>query len=175
MLQVGRLVRFLIFAAGTVVGYAVAQFVNGNRQTIAVSMWPYEFRIPVYLLALVPLGIGLAAGYLYTAPARAQEFAEHWRSWRALRRMEKENSSLRRSLDKVLDLPDDEPAPALPRLEAPAAAEAVAVHDGEHVEAPPAAPASKGLRAARKAPAAGATRGAGRTRRQAPAAPATAS
>jgi hypothetical protein len=172
MLLAGRLVRLLIFTAGILVGYAVAQFVSGNRQTIAVSIWPYDFTVPVYLLALVPLGIGLAAGYLYTTPARAHEFAEHWRSWRALRQMEKENRSLRRSLDKVLDLPDEEPARALAQLEAPVdpdpvgAARPVGVLD--------AAATPKASRSARK-PSMAPAKGGGRAGKPGAAATATAS
>lgn len=173
MLLVGRLVRLLIFTAGILAGYAVAQFVNGNQQTIAVSIWPYAFRVPVYLLALVPLGIGLAAGYLYTAPARTQEFAEHWRSWRALRQMEKENRSLRRSLDKVLELPDEEPAAALPQLQAPVVAAPAGEERAVAVLETGAIP--KASRSARKSSSSPANKGGGRARQSGAASPATAS
>ena len=102
----GRFTRFLILACGVLLGYGVAQFAHSNASVITVSLPPYSLRTPVYLLALVPLAAGLAAGWLYTVPARAAEFAGHWRSWRALRRMERENHRLQHSLDQVLDLPD---------------------------------------------------------------------
>jgi lipopolysaccharide assembly LapA-like protein len=108
----GRFFRLLIALVFFCLGYAVAQFANGNGEQITVSVSPYSFKAPVFLLALVPLGAGLLLGWLYTVPARTAEFADHWRQWRTLRQMEKENKQLRKSLDKVLDLPD-EAAPAL--------------------------------------------------------------
>ena len=112
----GRFFRLLIAVVFFCLGYAVAQFANGNGEQITISIAPYSFKAPVFLLALVPLGAGLLLGWLYTVPARTAEFADHWRQWRSLRQMEKENKQLRKSLDKVLDLPD-EAAPALPRRE----------------------------------------------------------
>lgn len=141
MLLIGRFVRFLIAVVFFAFGYAVAQFANGNREMISISITPYSFQVPVYLLALVPLAAGLLLGWLYTIPARTHEFADHWRSWKAVRRMEKENKELRRSLDKVLDLPEDgvvaaqlegkkrEKLADLPALEAPLEAEPVIVHE----------------------------------------------
>lgn len=129
----GRLTRFLIALVFFGAGYAVAQFANGNRELVTVSITPYSFRAPAYLLALAPLAAGLALGWLYTVPARTHEFAGHWRSWRALRLVEKENRELRRSLDSLLELPDEssavpagEPVAAAP-LPAPAADAAPAV------------------------------------------------
>ncbi len=150
MLLIGRFVRFLIAVIFFVLGYAVAQFANGNREVIAISITPYSFQVPVYLLALVPLTAGLALGWLYTVPARTHEFADHWRSWRTVRRMEKENKELRRSLDKVLDLPEETvaAAKALPQVERAAlaaprpasepalVAEPVVVHEVKEVARP---------------------------------------
>lgn len=108
----GRSLRFVIAVVFFALGYAVAQFANGNGESITVSIAPYSFKAPVFLLAVVPLGAGLLLGWLYTVPARTSEFAGHWRQWRALRQMEKENKRLRKSLDQVLELPDEQ-APAL--------------------------------------------------------------
>lgn len=107
MALVHRLIRFLTFVLGVVTGVIATLFATGNQNTIPISIWSYTFHVQVYLLALVPLGAGLAVGWLYTVPARTAEFAGHWRSWRALRAMEKENTQLRKSLDQVLDLPAD--------------------------------------------------------------------
>jgi hypothetical protein len=112
----GRFFRFLIAVLFFALGYAVAQFANGNGESITVSIAPYTFKAPVFLLAVVPLAAGLLLGWLYTVPARTAEFAGHWRQWRALRQMERENRQLRKSLDTVLDLPDEE-TPALPGRE----------------------------------------------------------
>lgn len=142
----GRFTRFLIFALGLALGYAVAQFAHSNTALITVSLPPYSLQAPVYLLALVPLAAGLAVGWLYTVPARTSEFADHWRSWRTVRRMEKENRRLQRSLDKVLELPEGagrtvaaEPPAATEAMPAAAAAvvplEATA-EAGEAAEAP---------------------------------------
>ena len=112
MALIGRFIRLLIFVLGVGIGVGGTLFAIDNQEAIPVSIWTYTFHVQVYALALVPLAAGLAIGWLYTVPARTQEFAEHWRSWRALRKMEKENKQLRRSLDRVLELPDEE-APAL--------------------------------------------------------------
>ena len=118
MALIGRFIRLLILLLGVAIGVVGTLFAIGNQESIPVSIWSYTFRVQVYALALVPLGVGLAVGWLYTVPARTQEFAEHWRSWRAIRKMEKENKQLRRSLDRVLELPDEE-APALKGKERP--------------------------------------------------------
>jgi hypothetical protein len=112
----GRFFRFLIAVVFFALGYAVAQFANGNGESITVSIAPYTFKAPVFLLAVVPLAAGLLLGWLYTVPARTAEFAGHWTQWRALRQMERENRQLRKSLDTVLDLPGDQ-TPALPGRE----------------------------------------------------------
>lgn len=154
MLLIGRFIRFLIAIVFFGFGYAVAQFANGNRETIAVSISPYSFHAPVYLMALLPLAAGLALGWLYTLPARTHEFADHWRSWKAVRRMEKENKELRRSLDHVLEMPQDEPAAALksaerPALGAPMDARPVVVHEVKAVAKPAARVVDKRSRPAR--------------------------
>ncbi len=163
MLLFGRLTRFLIALVFFVAGYAVAEFANGNRELVTVSITPYSFRAPAYLLALVPLAAGLALGWLYTVPARAQEFAGHWRSWRALRLMEKENRDLRRSLDTLLEPPDEtatagEPAAAAPLLEPAAEAVPTVSHGAQAARAvrkprEAALTGSKGRAARRGAPA----------------------
>lgn len=108
MALIGRFIRLLIFVVGVGIGVVATLFAIGNQEPIKVNIWTYTFNVQVYALALVPLAAGLAVGWLYTVPARTQEFAEHWRSWRSLRKMEKENKQLRRSLDRVLELPDDD-------------------------------------------------------------------
>jgi Lipopolysaccharide assembly protein A domain len=142
MALVNRFVRVLIFLLGLLTGVVGTLFAIGNQNTIPISIWSYTFHVQVYLLALVPLGAGLLLGWVYTVPARTEEFASHWRSWRALRAMEKENKQLRKSLDRVLELPDGA-APALPAkrevVKLPAArderleAEPVVVHEVKQV------------------------------------------
>lgn len=108
MALIGRFIRLLIFVVGAGIGVVGTLFAIGNQESIPVAIWTYTFKVQVYALALAPLAVGLAVGWLYTVPARTQEFGEHWRSWRTLRKMEKENRQLRRSLDRVLELPNDE-------------------------------------------------------------------
>lgn len=127
MLMIGRAFRFLVFVGGLLLGIAGTLFAVGNQEAIQVSLGSYRFPVQVYLLALLPLAAGLLVGWAYTVPARAHEFAEHWRSWKTLRQMERENKELRRSLDHALELPDEKPAlPAVepPQLPAPATSEA---------------------------------------------------
>lgn len=159
-----RLFRLLIFVLGVATGVIATLFAIDNRNTIAITLWNYTFHVQVYLLALVPLAAGLAIGWLYTVPARTAEFADHWRQWRALRQMEKENKQLRKSLDKVLELPDDEvtalpqrDVKALPTRDERLEAEPVVVHEvkpaassngkarrpAAQKEAPPAEPAPR--------------------------------
>src|SRR5579871_3077399 len=144
MALVHRFIRVLIFLSGLAIGVVGTLFAIGNQNSIPITIWSYTFHVQVYALALVPLAAGLALGWLYTMPARTAEFADHWRSWRELRAMEKENKQLRKSLDRVLELPDER-APALPARDVaklPAArderleAEPVVVHEVKPAAAP---------------------------------------
>jgi len=116
-----RLLRALAFLAGIAVGLGGAIFIFSNVTPVVV-----HWRIPsaggyvlnwtlngvsVWLIALAPLVIGVAAGYLYHLPARMHHFSEHMRHRSRVHELEHELKELRSSLDTVLMMPEDGTTP----------------------------------------------------------------
>jgi uncharacterized membrane protein YciS (DUF1049 family) len=58
--------RLLSWLIGLAVAVLVVAFAVTNRQTVTVGMWPFAQGVaaPAYLVALVPLAIGLVLGIL---------------------------------------------------------------------------------------------------------------
>lgn len=71
-------------------------FTLGNRGPTLINLWPFgaEVAVPVYMLALVPLAIGLVSGaaFIWTGGLRHRL---------AARRLGQENSKLREELLKM--------------------------------------------------------------------------
>jgi len=116
-----RLLRALAFLAGIAVGLGGAIFIFSNVTPVEV-----HWRIPsaggyvlnwtlngvsVWLIATLPLVIGVAAGYLYHLPARMHHFSEHMRHRGRVHELEHELRELKSSLDKVLMMPEDGTTP----------------------------------------------------------------
>jgi len=127
-----RLLRALAFLAGIAVGLGGAIFIFSNVSPVEV-----HWRIPsaggyvlnwtlngvsIWLIATLPLVIGVAAGYLYHLPARMHHFSEHMRHRSRVHELEHELRELKSSLDKVLMMPEDGTTPVeATLLPAPAA------------------------------------------------------
>jgi hypothetical protein len=116
-----RLLRALAFLAGIAVGLGGAIFIFSNVTPVEVhwrvpSAGGYVLNwtlngVSVWLIALAPLVIGVAAGYLYHLPARMHHFSEHMRHRSRVHELEHELKELKSSLDTVLMMPEDGTTP----------------------------------------------------------------
>lgn len=127
-----RLLRAAAFAAGLAVGLGAAVFMFSNVAPVAV-----HWRIPgatrpvldwtggvsLWVVGVVPLLVGLAAGYLYHLPARLHHLRQHLHHRHRVHELEHEVRELRASLDKLVLLPDDRLTAEPISVPAPAAAE----------------------------------------------------
>lgn len=104
-----RFLRLSAFLAGLLVGglSVLFAFDNPARISLAVANWQFQ-GIPLWTVALAPLVVGLAAGYLYHLPARLHHFNEHMRHRGLVHDLKKENQELSRSLDRLLAMPNDD-------------------------------------------------------------------
>ena len=113
---------------GIAIGLGVAFFIVGNVNPIDVhwriptahgSLLDWSFNgISLWFVGIVPLLVGLAAGYLYQTPARMHHFREHMRHRHRVHELEHELKEVRTSLDKLLMMPEDGRS-ATPALMAP--------------------------------------------------------
>lgn len=102
---------------GIAIGLGVAFFIVGNVNPIDVhwriptahgSLLDWSFKgISIWFVGIVPLLVGLAAGYLYQTPARMHHFREHMRHRHRVHELEHELKEVRTSLDKLLMMPED--------------------------------------------------------------------
>ena len=111
--------------------------------------------VSVWLIATLPLVIGVAAGYLYHLPARMHHFSEHMRHRGRVHELEHELRELKSSLDKVLMMPEDGTTPIEANLLPEPARAAVEPEDDRGLHREPvaaellAAPAKKKVSRAR--------------------------
>jgi len=108
-----RFLRLSAFLAGLLVGglSVLFAFDNQGRTALAVGGWTFA-AIPLWAVAIVPLVVGIAAGYLYHAPARMHHFTEHMKHRSLVHELQKDKEELSRSLDRLLAMPNDD-TPAL--------------------------------------------------------------
>jgi hypothetical protein len=114
---------------GIAIGLGVAFFIVGNVNPIDVhwriptahgSLIDWSFNgISLWFVGIVPLLVGLAAGYLYQTPARMHHFREHMRHRHRVHELEHELKEVRTSLDKLLMMPEDGRAATPAALMAP--------------------------------------------------------
>ena len=132
---------------GLAVGVAATIFGYSNTDTVTVgfALW-HVTGVPLWSVALVPLGVALVVGTLYHWWNGLHHFSEHMKHRRRVRDLESEVSSLKEHLDHVLEMPDQgsTPKPAPPAVEPePVEIEAVAVDTtAEPAESAPAATGS---------------------------------
>lgn len=100
MLTSSLVVGLAVGAAATVFGYSNLTTVNVNFSVIHID------GVPLWTVAVVPLGFVLVAGTLYHWTDSLHHFTEHMRHRRRVHELEAELASLRAHLDQVLDMPD---------------------------------------------------------------------
>ena len=127
-----RFLRGAAFLGGVALGVGAAVFGYSNSTEVAVHWWRFSFdHVSIGWVALVPLLAGVAAGYVYHLPARMHHFSEHMRHRHLVHELEKENKELQKSLDRLLEMPDDSIAPKALK----AAPVAALVGPGDHADA----------------------------------------
>jgi hypothetical protein len=112
-----RLMRALVGIVFFGLGLGAAVFIFSNLSPVEVN-----WRIPsaggfvvkwsasgvsLWLLAVLPLVVGLVAGYLYQTPARMHHVREALRHRHRVHELEHELKELRTSLDRLLMMPED--------------------------------------------------------------------
>jgi hypothetical protein len=100
LLASSLLVGLAIGAAVTVFGYSNLGTVNVRWSVIHID------GVPLWAVAVVPLGLFLVAGTLYHWVDGLHHFTEHMRHRRRVHELEAEVASLRAHLDQVLEMPD---------------------------------------------------------------------
>ena len=105
----------IAFWAGFLTAGLIAVFLFFNSGAVTIRFWRWSFSdVNLGLVALVPLALGVATGYLYHLPARLHHVSEHMRHRRRVHELEKELKELRKGMDHVLEMPGDQQAvPAL--------------------------------------------------------------
>ncbi|MHB8611882.1 MAG: hypothetical protein ACYDAL_05570 [Candidatus Dormibacteraceae bacterium] len=102
--------RFLLASAlvvGLAIGVVVTVFGYSNLATVNVRWSIFQFAgVPLWTVAIVPLGIVLVAGTVYHWMDGLHHFSEHMRHRRRVHELEAEVAALRSHLDQVLEMPD---------------------------------------------------------------------
>lgn len=115
-----RFLRGAAFLGGIALGVGATVFGYSNTTAVEIHWWGFSAtNVSIGLVALVPLVAGVIAGYVYHLPARMHHFSEHMRHRHLVHELENENKELRRSLDRLLELPDDSVGPGSPAAPAP--------------------------------------------------------
>lgn len=136
-----RFVLALTLVFGLAVGVAATIFGYSNTDTVTIgfALW-HLGGVPLWSVAIVPLGVALVVGTLYHWWNGLHHFSEHMRHRRRVRDLESEVAALKEHLDHVLEMPDHgaTPKPAPPADEpAPVEIEPVAADTtAEPVESP---------------------------------------
>jgi hypothetical protein len=108
-----RSLRLGAFASGLLVGAASVVFAYSNHGAVTLSWWRLHYGgVPLWTVALVPLLVGVAVGYLYHLPARMYHVHEHMRHRHLVHAQEKELKHLRHSLDQMVGPPMEDDVPA---------------------------------------------------------------
>lgn len=120
-----RLLRAAAFGGGLAAGLGSAVFMFSNVAPVIVH-WripgasrpivEWSGSVSLWVVALLPLLAGLAAGYLYHLPARLHHLRQHLHHRHRVHELEHELRELRSSFDKLVALPDDRitAVPAVP-------------------------------------------------------------
>src|SRR5918911_1202532 len=115
-----RFLRQLAFWAGFATCALIVAVIYFNPATVTLNFWRWELTdVNLGLVAVAPLVIGVALGYLYHLPARLHHVSEHMRHPRRVHEPKKEPKARRKGRAQVLKIPaDDLAAPAIAALEA---------------------------------------------------------
>ena len=131
-----RFLRQVAFWVGFATCALIVAVIYFNPAPVTLTFWRWELTdVNLGLVAVAPLVIGVALGYLYHLPARLHHVSEHMRHRRRVHELENEIKDLRKGMDQVLEMPDDAhvasvlEARPVPALEAP--------KNGDHDESAP--------------------------------------
>jgi hypothetical protein len=123
-----RLMRALVGIVCFALGLGMAVFIFSNLAPTEIHWripanvgYSYDltFRgVSLWVLAIVPLLVGGVVGYLYQTPARMHHVREALHHRHRVRELEQELKDVRKSLDKLLMMPEDG-RPATPALMPP--------------------------------------------------------
>ena len=112
-----RLLRAVAFLAGGLVFSVAIIFIFSNLTPIEVHWripatvgYTYDLTfkgVNTWLLAVLPLLAGAVAGYFYQTPARMHHVREALRHRHRVHELEHELKEVRKSLDRVLMMPED--------------------------------------------------------------------
>jgi hypothetical protein len=118
-----RLLRAVVGIVCFALGLGMAVFIFSNLAPTEIHWripanvgYSYDltFRgVSLWVLAIVPLVLGAVVGYLYQTPARMHHVREALRHRHRVHELEHELKDLRKSLDKLLMMPEDG-RPAVP-------------------------------------------------------------
>jgi hypothetical protein len=102
--------RFLLASAlvvGLALGAAATIFGYSNLGSVNVHWSVFHIDgVPLWTVAVVPLGLVIIAGTIYHWMDGLHHFTEHMRHRRRVHELEAEMASLRAHLDQVLEMPD---------------------------------------------------------------------
>jgi hypothetical protein len=102
--------RFLLASAlvvGLALGAAATIFGYSNPGSVNVHWSVFHIDgVPLWTVAVVPLGLVIIAGTIYHWMDGLHHFTEHMRHRRRVHELEAELASLRAHLDQVLEMPD---------------------------------------------------------------------
>jgi hypothetical protein len=102
--------RFLLASSlivGLFIGVVATVFGYSNLASVDVHWSVFHINgVPLWTVAVVPLGLFVIAGTLYHWMDGLHHFTEHMRHRRRVHELEAEVASLRAHLDQVLDMPD---------------------------------------------------------------------
>jgi hypothetical protein len=102
--------RFLLASSlivGLFIGVVATVFGYSNLASVDVHWSVFHINgVPLWTVAVVPLGLFVVAGTLYHWMDGLHHFTEHMRHRRRVHELEAELASLRAHLDQVLDMPD---------------------------------------------------------------------
>jgi hypothetical protein len=123
-----RLIRALVGIVAFALGLGMAVFIFSNLAPTEIHWripanvgYSYDltFRgVSLWVLAVIPLLVGGIVGYLYQTPARMHHVREALHHRHRVHELEQELKDVRKSLDKLLMMPEDG-RPATPALMAP--------------------------------------------------------
>jgi hypothetical protein len=113
--------RFLLASSlliGLAIGVVATVFGYSNLATVDVHWSVVHIDgVPLWTVAVVPVGLTLIAGTLYHWTNSLHHFTEHMRHRHRVHELEAEVASLRAHLDQVLEMPDHSALPALRQSE----------------------------------------------------------
>ena len=119
-----RFLRQVAFWVGFATCGLIVALIYYNSGTVTLTFWRWELRdVNLGFVAVAPLVVGVALGYLYHLPARLHHVSEHMRHRRRVHDLERQLKDLQKGFDQVTEMPDDmHEAPALEARPVPALA-----------------------------------------------------